>query len=120
MKKTLIIAYGSQLTRFTTSSSDFDFAILAEKPLSLTMRTKISEHLSKKLKINEDKIDIIDLRTASPLLLYEVAKKGKLIEGDNFDFIRFKIRAWKVYQDTKKFRNLKEEMIKKYVKRLHT
>lgn len=120
MKKPLIIAFGSQLTGFTRADSDFDFAVLAEKPLSLSVRTRLSEHLSKKFKINEDKIDITDLRTASPLLLYEVSKKGKLVEGDDFDFIRFKVRAWKIYQDTKKFRNLKEKMVKKYVKRLHS
>ena len=120
MKKPLIIAFGSQQTNFARADSDFDFAILTEKPLSLAVRTKISERLSRKFKINEDKIDITDLSTASPLLLYEVSKKGKLIEGDSFDFIRFKVRAWKIYQDTRKFRILKEKMVKNYVKGLHS
>ena len=120
MKKPLIIAFGSQQTNFSRADSDFDFAILTEKPLSLAVRTKISERLSRKFKINEDKIDITDLSTASPLLLYEVSKKGKLIEGDSFDFIRFKVRAWKIYQDTRKFRILKEKMVKNYVKGLHS
>ncbi len=120
MRKILIIAFGSQVSGRTRKGSDFDVAVLAEKPLTLAERTRLSGYLAKKLDINEDKIDLTDLRTASPLLLYEVAKKGKLIEGDNFDFIRFKVRAWKVYQDTAKFRRLGEQMLKKYVKGFHS
>ena len=98
--------------------SDFDFAVLGEKALTLSKKTRLSEYLAKKLKINEDKIDLVDLNTASPLLCYEVAQKGKLVEGNDFDFIRFKVRAWKIYLDTAKFRRLDEQMIKKYVQRI--
>lgn len=118
-KNRLIIAFGSQISQKNTSGSDFDIAVLVKKPLTLTERTRLCRYLAKKLNINEDKIDLTDLYTASPILLYEVAKKGKLLEGNAFDFIRFKVRAWKIYQDTAKFRVLSERMIKKYVKRIH-
>ena len=119
LKKRLIIAFGSQNSGHANPGSDFDFAVLAPKPLTLTERTKLSGYLAKKFSINEDKIDLTDLFTAPPLLLHEVAQKGKLIEGTNFDFIRFKVRAWKVYQDTAKFRRLEKQMVKNYVKRIH-
>ncbi len=119
MKNKLIIAFGSQISGRSKVTSDFDIAILAEKPLTITDRTRLCEYLAKKLNINEDKIDLTDLYTASPLLLYEVAKSGKLLEGNAFDFTRFQVRAWKIYQDTAKFRRLSEQMIKKYVKRIH-
>ena len=119
IQKPLIIAFGSQISGKTRGGSDFDFAVLARKSLTLSERSALSARLSKKLGINEDKIDLVDLHKSSPLLLYEVAKKGKLIEGTDFDFIRFKVRAWKVYQDTAKFRRLGEQMVKKYVQRIH-
>jgi len=117
--KRLIIAFGSQVTGNTNTESDFDFAVLENKPLTLERKFELFDYLEKKFKINSDKIDIVDLQTASPLLAYEVAQKGKLVEGSDFDFIRFQVRAWKVYLDTAKFRRAGEEMIKRYVKRIH-
>ena len=119
-KDVLIIAFGSQISGKMRADSDFDVAVLAPKPLTLTDRTKLCGYLAKKFNLNEDKIDLTDLRTASPLLLYEVAKNGKLMQGNNFNFIRFKVRAWKIYQDTAKFRRLGGQMVKKYVQRIHS
>jgi predicted nucleotidyltransferase len=115
MKKPLIIAFGSQVTEKSTSQSDFDFAVLADKSLTLSERTNYIEHISKANKINEDKIDLIDLTSALPILKFEIAQNGKLIEGSYEDFIRFKVRAFKEYVDTAKFRRLREQMmIKNY------
>jgi predicted nucleotidyltransferase len=113
MPTPLIIAFGSRVKGRANEMSDFDFGVLSEKPLSLSERTNLAHHVSKKLKINEDKIDLVDLRTASPILKFEVARTGKLIEGQAFDFIRFKVRAMKEYQDTAKFRRIRESVIMK-------
>ncbi len=115
MKGPLIIAFGSQVNGRATEMSDFDFGVLGEKPLSLSEHTDLSGYISTKLDINEDKIDLVDLYTTSPMLKFEVARMGKLIEGRTFDFIRFKVRAFKEYVDTAKFRRLREKiMMKKY------
>lgn len=113
MKHTIIIAFGSQISGRAKPVSDFDFGVLYPKPLSLSERTNIAESLSKKFNINEDKIDLVDLSSASPILKFEVAKNGKLVEGDTFDFIRFKVRAFKEYQDTAKFRRIREQVMMK-------
>ncbi|HEY9583436.1 MAG TPA: nucleotidyltransferase domain-containing protein [Candidatus Paceibacterota bacterium] len=76
MTKTLIIAFGSQVSGRTRSGSDFDFAVYSDKPMSLSDHTEISYSLSEKFNINEDKIDLVDLQTASPLLKFEIAKKA--------------------------------------------
>ena len=121
MKKTLIISFGSHVKGRATDRSDFDFAALDTNiPLSISRRTKICGQLSKKYRINEDKIDLVDLTMASPLLKYEVAKTGRLVEGEQFDFIRFKVRAWKEYLDTAKFRRLREKSMKQYVQGIHS
>jgi predicted nucleotidyltransferase len=111
MKKPLIIAFGSQVTGRATQMSDFDFGVFGEKALSLSERTDIAGFLAERFKINEDKIDLVDLRTASPILKFQVARTGRLIEGENFDFIRFKVRAFKEYQDTAKFRRVREQVM---------
>lgn len=113
---TLIIAFGSQVTGKSTPASDFDFGVFQKEPLSLDDRVDIVGFLAEKFKINEDKIDLVNLVTASPLLKFEVAKKGKLIQGTLFDFIRFKVRTFKEYVDTAKFRRIREQrMMKNYV-----
>ena len=113
MTKPLIIAFGSQVSGKATATSDFDFGVFSGKTLSLSDRTDIGESIAKKLNINEDKIDLVDLSSVSPMLKFEVAKKGKLVEGDTFDFIRFKVRAFKEYQDTAKFRRMREQVLMK-------
>ena len=111
MSMPLIIAFGSQINGRATGRSDFDFAVLKENSLSLSERTDLVEYISEKLNINEDRIDLVDLASASPLLKFEVARAGKLIEGETFDFIRFKVRAMKEYQNTAKFRRIRERVM---------
>ena len=116
MTEPLIIAYGSQVKGGSTTASDFDFAVLKDKPLTLSERSDLSLYIAEKCGINEDKIDLVDLYTASPMLKFEVARVGKLISGKLFDLIRFKVRAMKEYQDTAKFRRLRERvMMQTYV-----
>ncbi len=115
MVKPLIIAFGSQVKGGATAMSDHDFGVLKEKQLSLSDRVDTVEFIAKKLNINEDKIDLSDLSSASPLFKFEVARNGQLIDGDYADFIRFKVRSFKEYVDTAKFRRLREKtMMKKY------
>ncbi|MGD1003436.1 MAG: nucleotidyltransferase domain-containing protein [Minisyncoccia bacterium] len=111
MTTPLIIAFGSQVKGRATPASDFDFGVLKETSFSLSEHADLSFHISKKMNINEDKIDLIDLSIASPILKLEVARTGKLIEGSTFDFIRFKVRAMKEYQDTAKFRRIRRSAI---------
>lgn len=113
MKKPLIIAFGSQVEGRAGAMSDFDFGVFSgiAAALPLSERADISEFLSKKFNLNEDKIDLVDLSSASPLLKFEIAKKGRLVQGEVFDFIRFKVRAFKEYQDTAKFRRLRERVM---------
>ena len=111
METPLIIAFGSRVKGTATPSSDFDFGALKDGLFSLSERADLSLHIAEKMNINEDSIDLVDLSTVSPILKWEVAKTGKLIEGESFDFIRFKIRAMKEYQDTAKFRRIRRDVI---------
>ena len=105
----LFILFGSQSKGHTGASSDFDIGVVAEKPLSLEEKNKLSEEIAKEFAFPEDKIDLVDLNEASPLLQMEAAKSGKLLKGSELDFFKYKLLAWKRYQHTAKFRKMRQE-----------
>lgn len=113
MDTRLIILFGSQASKIAGRQSDTDVAVLSDHSLTLEEKASLTENLARKLNVSEEKIDLIDLWSAPPLLQYQVAQNGKLIEGEEFDFIRFKVLAWKRYQDTAKFRRIREQVLNK-------
>lgn len=117
--KKLLILFGSRATDHARADSDWDVAVVADHALSLGELSMLSEEAAQILDANEDKIDIVDLWSASPLLQQFVAKEGKLLRGDPFFFTRFKVLAWKRYLDTAKLRRLRSEALQRYVQRIH-
>ena len=111
MKSDLIVTFGSQTRGTAGATSDFDVAILSNHTMSLKEKLKLASKLAAKLKITEDKIDLVDLWNAPPLLQQQIASNGKLLEGDELDFLRFRVLAWKRYQDTAKLRRAREKSL---------
>ncbi len=109
----LVILFGSQATQKSNISSDTDIAVLADQFLALGQKLELKEKLAIKLNVSEEKIDLIDLWSVPPLLQHQIAQNGRLIEGQEADFIRFKVLAWKRYQDTAKFRRIREQVLNK-------
>ena len=107
----LVILFGSQATKTAGTSSDFDVAVLADHPLTIQEKMQVGESVAEKLAISEDKVNVVDLWVAPPLLQHQIAQYGKLLQGDEFHFIRFKVLAWKRYQDTAKFRRIREKVL---------
>lgn len=116
----LVILFGSRARGTSGTYSDTDIAVLADHPLTGEEKISLGERLAKKLNVSDEKTDIIDLWDAPPLLAHQIGETGKLIEGERFDFNRFRIRAWKQYLDTAKFRRAREQSLKKYVQRTHS
>ncbi len=115
MKKfPLIILFGSKAKQTAGKISDTDVAVLDDHELDLSEKVKLGADLAQKLGVSEDRVDIVDLSIASPLLQHEVAKYGKLLGGSIHDFFRFRVLAWKRYQDTAKFRRRREQALKEY------
>lgn len=110
----MIILFGSKAKNTAGKLSDTDIAVLDDHELSLEERFRLGEKMAKKLRVNEDKLEVVDLMSASPLLQHEVGKYGKLLEGTEHDFFRFRVLAWKRYQDTAKFRRRRGEALKDY------
>ena len=61
-----------------------------------------------------ERIDIAFLNEASPLLLYQVIKKGKPMAYKNYTaLVEFRLRSLKKYWETEKFRKIKEYLLRK-------
>lgn len=111
----LLILFGSRATGHSRSDSDWDVAVVADHRLTWEEWSAAVEEAALLLGADEDRIDLVDLWNTSPLLQQFVAKEGKLLRGDPFLFIRFKVLAWKRYIDTAKFRRLRHEALQRYV-----
>ena len=109
----LFILFGSRNKGYARESSDFDIGVVADRPLDQQEKNNYSEAIAKEFSFDEDKIDIVDLNEASPLLQMEAARSGKLLKGNEYDFFKFKLLAWKRYQHTAKFRRMRQENLQK-------
>lgn len=104
LKNPLLILYGSRAKGYARDNSDYDIGVFAGRDLSLEELCGFVAQAAGKLTVPEDRIDIADLAAASPLLVWEAMKNGRLISGEEEDYQQFKIRAWRQYLDTAKLR----------------
>ncbi|RJQ43484.1 MAG: hypothetical protein C4538_11945 [Nitrospiraceae bacterium] len=66
--------------------------------------------------LHTDNIDVIDLKRASPLIKFSVAKNGIIIyEKKQGIFSEFSSLAFRMYIDTKKLRDAQEKAIKYFL-----
>lgn len=112
----LAYLFGSQATAKAGKISDIDIAILlkGETKLNLDFKTEITSELMSLLSVN--KIDVVFLNNATPLMRYEVIKDGKVIFSDpDFDLTDYKISVIREYLDTEHLRTVRYEYFLKAV-----
>jgi len=77
-----VYLYGSQAKGESDRLSDYDFGFIFWEKLSKTerfdLRLKLFGELAKRLKVSEDKVDVVDLKEV-PLLLQFNAISGRLL-----------------------------------------
>lgn len=73
----LLVYFGSYGTKFYNSESDIDIAFLSSSYLSIQEKLELLEDLIHYHKKSE--IDLVDLRTADPVLRYEIAVNGRVL-----------------------------------------
>ncbi len=112
-KLDLIVLFGSQAVGRAGVLSDFDVAISTDHELSLAEKNEAVEIIAHDFGYHEDKIDLIDIAVAPPLLQMQIATHGKLLRGDPDLFLRFKVLAWKRYQNTARFRRARTKHLAK-------
>src|SRR4030067_2143634 len=112
-----VVLFGSQLQRNPRDGADFDIAV------SLTGRTffmgdfklysQILDGLSTILGIACEKIDLTDLDNANILLRYEITSRGKLLYGNELDYLELKSFAFRDHIDARGLRDLESFLIGK-------
>jgi predicted nucleotidyltransferase len=85
----LLILHGSRARGDNTLASDWDFAFLAEPSLDV-----IGLSLAITTTLGSDRVDLVDLATASALLRYRAGRDGvALIERTPEAFLDFRLEA---------------------------
>ena len=73
----LLVYFGSYGTEFYNNASDIDIAFLSAEHLSIQEKLELLEDLIHYHKKSE--IDLVDLRTADPVLRHEIAVNGRVL-----------------------------------------
>lgn len=109
----LIILFGSRSRETQGRQSDFDVAALANHPLGLQEKVEAVQEIAREFDMPEDRIDLVDIWSAPPLLQHHIAMTGKLLKGNKDDFLGFRALAWKRYLDTAKLRRARENKLER-------
>ena len=107
----LILLFGSQATGKARPESDFDVAFLSEKKLSFEEELQLDVDFMPIF--HSDKIDLVNLRNANPLLLHEVVRDARLVYGDEGKFFEFQAYVFKNYIDHQSLFELEGFLVKK-------
>lgn len=103
----LMVVFGSVAKRSTRQESDIDIAIKGKR-LHLSAELRLRAEL---FKVFKREIDLVFLEHASPLLLGQIARSGKLVYGKKKDFTAFKVHAMKKYFDFEPYFKLRENLL---------
>jgi len=82
------LLFGSRARGSAAEGSDFDIAILAERPLTLEELEGIAAELAAALSVPADKVDVVDLQAAPNELLYKVIRDGELLYASDEERFR--------------------------------
>lgn len=110
----LVVLFGSQASGKVYKQSDVDIAFLAERPLGPREIGELALAFSRALGMND--VDLLDLKTAPPLLLKQIAIGSRLLyESEPSLFARFKIYGLKRYMEARSLLKLREASLEKFL-----
>jgi predicted nucleotidyltransferase len=112
----LMVLFGSHAADKLHPKSDIDLAIKFDRGMEVS-KLELIYHLYD-LFDGKD-IDLVILTAdIEPLLLYEIFSKGILLyEKNKGVFDRERLRAWKLYLDTKKLRIVQKKYLKEFAEK---
>jgi len=85
----MLILFGSRARGNPHSNSDWDFAFLCDSdPENVLFHTEIYGILADLFRINDDKIDAINLAKCPPLIAHAIAQDGKLLYERDSDLFK--------------------------------
>lgn len=111
------IVFGSYAQGRARPSSDIDIAINVKNAFEKVDKLELIFRLGD---IFDEAIDLVVLTPfTEPLLKYEIFFKSTPVFINDWDyFVERKILAWKIYNDTQKFRDLRKQYVESYIREL--
>lgn len=109
----LLVLFGSTVKGRGRAGSDLDLAVHFDGPADLD-----ALYLALAGRLGSDRVDLVDLRRAGPLLAFEVARTGCLLfERRPGMFREFQSLASRRYCDTAKLRAAQQRAIRVFLER---
>lgn len=109
----LLVLFGSAAKGRLGARSDVDLAVRCDGLADLD-----ALHVAIAPRLGSDRLDLVDLRRAAPLLAFEVARTGRLIfEREPGTFRQFQALASRRYCDTDKLRRAQHRAIQVWLER---
>lgn len=109
----LLVLFGSTVKAGVRTGRDIDLAVRCQGPANLD-----ALYLAIAPRLGTDRLDLIDLRRAGPLLALEVARTGRLLfEQYPGAFREFQSLASRRYCDTAKLRQAQRRAIHAFLER---
>jgi predicted nucleotidyltransferase len=107
--------FGSQVSGTANVMSDIDLAIYTKTPVSPENRFRIQADLAREC--GTPKLDLVDLRLASPLLAFEAVTSGIVILSRNEDILNdFERKTMARYLDTQRLRDVQNQYLRAHLK----
>lgn len=116
-----VALFGSQATGRTHAKSDVDIGV-ARRSISYFEETpvpliEIENELTRAL--NRDDVEVVNLSTVSPTLMYSVVEEGvALYETKPNEFFEWKLFAMKVWRETQWLRDRAHQHLKEWAQQL--
>jgi len=109
----LVILFGSSAAGRLHRGSDIDIGFLFDRREDVVNLTNRATGL-----LRTDKVDVVDLRRASPLLMYAAARQGiPLYERMPGSFAGFYSLSFRMYVDTEKLRRARDRAIGRFLQK---
>ncbi|MFZ2975540.1 MAG: nucleotidyltransferase domain-containing protein [Candidatus Moraniibacteriota bacterium] len=112
-KLKLVVIFGSFASGKNRKDSDLDMGVIGEKEISFEKQIVLTNELSQ---IFKKDIDLSVLNRANPLLLFEASRNAVLVYGENSELAKFKLYAFRVYNDYAPYFKIENELNKRLIK----
>ena len=108
----LVLLFGSFASGQVHPGSDIDIGVILDGPVDILDLTNRVINL-----LHTDRVDVVDLRRASPLLSFSAVRYGKVLyERSPGQFNMFASLSFRRYVDTQKLRDARQRFIRDFLK----
>lgn len=98
----LLLLFGSRARGDARKDSDTDIAFMSGRKLDFNQKAELMMNLLPVVKAEETKIDVVDTKTAHPLLLYLIMQDAKILYAEDMMFFyNLQAAAFKKYIEIK-------------------